>query len=618
MENKSFRTLLVFPPQWIPLNPHFSLLALAGHLKGEGFEVLVEDVNVRFYRHILTPRFLDYSLARAKNAFDYLQRKLLVTVARKQTDLTAQYQSARFLEIERYLTERMAQFSKLKEILPSALEVFNSKESFYDPCRLVKAFITLDKAFEVISLPYYPGKIKFNDFYTPAYPLSIDGLIGFAGDREENLFYPFLHKEASRLLKLKPDFIGISINTFTQIYAGLTLARFIWQRKPDGCHLNIGGNYFTRLPDVILESSSFFNHFAQSVIVGEGERPLAALLRALEHGDSLEKVPSLIYLDPQREKPVLTQKEPPLSLNELHHQSLDHIQLDSYFVPDPVISIQSSKGCYWQKCTFCDTDFGIQPDIKTHDKLMEELSYLKSSCGIENFEFIDESIFPDYMEKLAARINDEGLSISWFSNARTETAFTRELLDSLRKSGLRMLLWGVESGNMRIMKLINKGVDLERRFDILRASSDAGIWNFAYIFFGFPSETWEEAEETIAMICSLTDIIHSYGRSIFSLGKHAKLREKAEKMGIAKFISDPQEFSTSMSYESTSGMSPREVSEVAEICKHLCARAYGDPLWMYLRYREILFLYIKHFGMSHIHRFAFTPEQKEEINTLFS
>lgn len=618
MQNKSFKTLLIFPPQWIPLNPHFSICSLAGYLKGEGMEVIVEDINVKFYRHILTPRFLDYSKARAENAFEYLKHKLMLTVARKETDFKARYESARFLEIEKFLEKGLEHFNRVKKELPQAISTFDNRDRFYDPYHLIKAFITVDKALEIISLPYFPARIKFNDFYTPVYPLTIEGIISFSEDRGENLFYPFLEREVPLLLKHEPDLIGISINSPTQVYPGLTLARLLKKSKRERCHLNIGGNYFTRLPEVISDCSEFFRYFAESVITGEGEKPLVRLIRALKSGKSLKTVPCFIYFDENEyAKPQCTLKEPPFSLNELHHQSLDQIITDNYFVPDPVISLQSSKGCYWQKCTFCDTDFGIHPDVKLKGKLIEEIKFLKNTYGIENFEFIDESILPDYMNDLARTIIEEKIEIFWFSNARTETAFTPELLRQLKQSGLLMLLWGVESGNMRIMRLINKGIDLERRLEILRSASEAGIWNFAYIFFGFPSETKDEAEETINMIRNNIDIIHSYGRSIFSLGKHAKLREKAEKLGIVKFVSDLQAFSSDMSYESSSGMNPKEVIEMADACKHLCALAYGEPLWMYLRYREILFLYIKKYGRGYVQDFKFDMKQREEIHSMY-
>ncbi|MCK7484545.1 MAG: radical SAM protein [Bacillus subtilis] len=101
------------------------------------------------------------------------------------------------------------------------------------------------------------------------------------------------------------------------------------------------------------------------------------------------------------------------------------------------------------------------------------------------------------MDKLASKILEEKLDINWYCSARLETSLTKEILQKARAAGLRMILWGFESGSKRIMELINKGIDLDKRFEILRNATEADIWNFAYLFFGFPSETVEDAQETI-------------------------------------------------------------------------------------------------------------------------
>jgi anaerobic magnesium-protoporphyrin IX monomethyl ester cyclase len=618
MKHEEFVTLLVFPPQWIPLNPHFSLLSLAGHLRGEGHTVHLSDSNIRFYRYVLTEKFLDYAWKRAENCYHYLQHRLLVRISRKERSFKARCESARFLEIEKWLTRGKGVYQQIKRTLAEQMAVFSNEELFYDPCRLVKAFITVDRALEIASLPFFPAQVKFNDFFTPLFPLTLQGLLDFTKDRDENLFIHFFNDETRHLLAKKPDIIGISINSPTQLFPGLTLARMIMEKKQNSCHLTIGGNYFTRLGKELLESNDFFSLFADTVILGEGEKPLSRLITSLGAGEeSLHGIPSLVFRDQLTGRVVYTFNEKPCLLNELKPQSLDGIKKASYFVPDPVISLQSSKGCYWQKCTFCDTDFGVEPDIKSPERLIGEMEYLFREYGVTSFEFIDESIPPEYMENIARRLIEKNLPLYWFSNARTETSFTEERFHLMRKSGLLMLLWGIESGCGRIMKLINKGVDSEKRLDLLNAASRAGIWNFAYIFFGFPTETGEEARETIRLIQENTGSIHSYGRSIFTLGKHAKIREKAEKLGLIKSICDDQEFSTSLLYETAGGMKPGEILDITEECRKSCAAVYGEPLWMYLRYREVLFLYLKHFGMDYVINFQFDEKERLELHRLF-
>ena len=42
------KTLLLFPPQWTPVSPHFALPSLLGQLKAKGYEAFGMDLNRDF------------------------------------------------------------------------------------------------------------------------------------------------------------------------------------------------------------------------------------------------------------------------------------------------------------------------------------------------------------------------------------------------------------------------------------------------------------------------------------------------------------------------------------------------------------------------------------------
>ena len=51
-------------------------------------------------------------------------------------------------------------------------------------------------------------------------------------------------------------------------------------------------------------------------------------------------------------------------------------------------------------------------------------------------------------------------------------------------------------------------------------------------------------------------------------------------------------------------MNSQKINEGAGLCTQVCNRAYKNPLWMYLRYREILFLYISKYGAKALKNFT--------------
>jgi len=615
-ERAESRVRLVFPPQWVPLNPHFSLSALTGHLRGVGIAVDPWDLNVAFYRRLFTPGYLDYSLARAQNTHEFLQARL--TLGRVSGDRSREMGrlATRYFEIDKYLTTHREVWEQTRREIPEAVRVFDDRDRFYDPVHLVRAWVTLDKALELVSLPHHPSRLRLNDFSAPGLPLTVDGLVRFTGDAAENPFLAFLTSQVRPLLRGEPRLIGVSINSHSQLFGGLTLARLLRRYKTPRTHVTLGGNYFLRVRQTLLDRPIFLETFADSVLMGEGEASMTALFQALEAGRPLETVPNLVFSD-ENSGPRFTFPQKPVPLAERRLPDLDGLPLKDYFTPEIVLVTRASKGCSWQKCTFCDTDYGIQPDVRPVESVLAEVEHVRSRWGIENFEFIDESMDPAWLAEFSRRLQERGTTVHFFGNGRTEKAFTPERLEQMARAGLTMILWGIESGCERIMDLIQKGVDFHARLDILRAARQAGLWNFAFIFFGFPSETEEEALQTIRLIRDNRDIINAYGRSVFTLGKHSRIRGSARRLGLVDLIEDDQEFATTLSYRVTHGMSREEALRVADRCRLECAEAFGEPLWMLLRHREVIHLYLKEKGRGFMEGYRFPPEERQRLQELF-
>jgi anaerobic magnesium-protoporphyrin IX monomethyl ester cyclase len=600
-EGADFRTLLIFPPQWTPQNPHYAMASIAGHMRSKGHQVTMRDLNVEFYDEALTPLYIELSKQKILLNHNYLYPQCTLRAMIGDNSVEHRIEMLKLQEIERFLKNEKRVFESLGDLILDAKETFRDPRRFNNPIHLVNAFHVIDRALQLVSLPYYPARISFNHFEQPHCLFATHSLIVHAKDRSLNMFFDFYQAKISGLLGIRPSIIALSINSFSQVLPGLTLAHMLKNEAPLGTLISIGGNFFTRVKDTLLQRPEFFQNFCHVVALGEGEKQMVVMAETWREGKDLSGVPNIIYY--KDGKAHFSYEEPPENLDNLGFQDYEGLPLARYFSPEPVICIQSSKGCYWGKCTFCDSDFGIHRDVKSLDRLIAEIRYLKEKYNFRHYEFIDESIKPDYMERMARRFIEEKLEIRWFSNGRLEDAFTPELLKLLNDAGLTMVLWGFESGCERIMKLINKGVNLEKRYDILASARDVGIWNFAYIFFGFPTETEEEAMETIRALCDHKDIIHSYGRSVFTLGRHSLLYLDAERYGIFDMAKSGEELSTNISYKSRSGMSDEKIDEIMKRCTKLCSEGYDFALWYYLRYRENFHLYITKHGIDYVKNF---------------
>ena len=78
------KLLLIFPPQWTPISPHFALPSLIGQLKYCGFNAEAMDLNIDFFNDILTKENIENSIKTTKQQFEYLQKNLLSVFSPKK------------------------------------------------------------------------------------------------------------------------------------------------------------------------------------------------------------------------------------------------------------------------------------------------------------------------------------------------------------------------------------------------------------------------------------------------------------------------------------------------------------------------------------------------------
>ena len=86
------------------------------------------------------------------------------------------------------------------------------------------------------------------------------------------------------------------------------------------------------------------------------------------------------------------------------------------------------------------------------------------------------------------------------------------------------------------------------------------------------------------------------------MGRHSKLADEPEKYGMLKIYPAEEEFSPNINFDCV-GMNKNELKEILDYCLQECSKAYKNPIWMYLRYREWLFLYIDKFGSDKVQKF---------------
>jgi len=163
----------------------------------------------------------------------------------------------------------------------------------------------------------------------------------------------------------------------------------------------------------------------------------------------------------------------------------------------------------------------------------------------------------------------------------------------------------LESANDRILSLIDKGCDQATEKLVLKNSSDAGIWNHLYLFFGFPTEERFEAEDTIQFTVENGElgsgIIHSVGQSTFALEKDSAIYHNPSKFKIDRIIHDPKrDMAIVFDFDIKAGMPREEVMDVYENFNQIIEENFPSRnIWNFLS-REHFLLYLDHYGKEEI------------------
>ncbi len=118
-----------------------------------------------------------------------------------------------------------------------------------------------------------------------------------------------------------------------------------------------------------------------------------------------------------------------------------------------------------------------------------------------------------------------------------------------------MALFGLETASERMIERMVKGTQRETMGRVLEQSTQAGIWNHTFFFFGFPTETMEDAQETVNFIYAHQDSIHSAGVGAFILERCSPAHLDPARFGIRRMIDKPErDLAIYFDYEPESGL----------------------------------------------------------------
>ncbi|HZC80786.1 MAG TPA: radical SAM protein, partial [Nitrospiraceae bacterium] len=261
-----------------------------------------------------------------------------------------------------------------------------------------------------------------------------------------------------------------------------------------------------------------------------------------------------------------------------------------------------TRGCYWGKCAFCYHGMIYQDRYRMREPnlIAADVERLHLRYNVDHFAFNDEALPP----KLFRLLPDAIPKGKYFFTAlyKFEKFFKPSDYQRMYDLGFRSLYIGLESASERIQAHMKKNNLQSTMVANLQGAHDAGIWNHTFVFFGFPTETESEANETIAFMLDHADIIHSEGTGTFSFEHNAPIYHDPPAFGVAEVLEKEGRYlELYYDYRPVSGLDADGAGEMLR--KFDCAK---KALGVYVRGRwiprEYLLLLLSLHGRSTLQR----------------
>ena len=288
---------------------------------------------------------------------------------------------------------------------------------------------------------------------------------------------------------MKPDVVGLTAMTFTLVDCKLTIQEI---RKRFDPYIVVGGPHTAIFPSECFNKDGLAADF---VVVCEGELTMQRLIDDIESG----RIKRHSSIDERTYRQLAFIQD----LNELPFPARELTHIDNYYsvlaYDTPTTTAFSSRGCPFS-CAYCDRPalgkgFRAMDAIRVADEMEDCVKK-----GIKEIFFYDDtfSVSMKRVDSICDELIKRNINMKWDIRTRVNVV-TEALLEKMAKAGCDRIHFGVESGNPRVVKEMNKGTSIQQVEDAFRLCKKYKIKTLAYFMLGNPTETFEDVKDTLRL-----------------------------------------------------------------------------------------------------------------------
>jgi anaerobic magnesium-protoporphyrin IX monomethyl ester cyclase len=513
--------LLVNPPLTDPTAPYHSIPYLVGAARAAGHDrYRCVDANLDALTYLAQPAQVGAALRRARA----LRARIDRTGSPTRRDEIAYRQAL--------AAEGLTDNSVL-----GAIEVFRDAELFYHRPTYRAAVAVIHRWLDLLALQMPPGIME--DFLLrPKSAVNLCSTTDLADDTVIDAiaapFEDYLRDEfRPQLSDEEWGLVGFSVNYVGQLPVALRMARLVAEVRPQAV-IVFGGTEVGDLVKYTTRRDALWRVFSRArlLVPGEGESALIEILDAVAAGSEFAGIRGVMARDRPAVPPHINYE----NVAALPSPAYDVWAWQRYWSPEPVILHSPTRGCYWNKCTFCD--YGLNTDRPTspsRERPVETvLEDLRQAAKVgRTVYFAVDAMSPRYLRTLAAALSRSDLDVRWGAELRLERTFPRRGVGAaLAASGCVAISFGYESGSQRILDLIDKGVRINDVPGILTDLAEHGIAAQMMGFTGFPTESTQEARRTYEFLHEHDHLWAIAGIGTFELTPGSIVAKQPDRFGV--------------------------------------------------------------------------------------
>ncbi len=331
----------------------------------------------------------------------------------------------------------------------------------------------------------------------------------------------------------KNPIVGVTAQSHSVLKA-LDIIKQIKKNNKDSI-IVVGGNFFTNTHiDVLTRFKE-----VDVVVRSEGEITFYELVNAIQRNISFENIDGITY----RNNNEIIENKSRESEKDIEKFALKYDQLSEIHRFKEGILMRNyesenyrsypvyiGRGCS-RKCTFCEyNQFSYR--IRKIPHILREIEYLIKNYDAKYFTFADPSFcerknfIREFCEALIGKFPD----IKWSCEARADTPI--EILVLMAKAGCINIDFGLESGSEKILRAINKNIDLTKTYEFVKACHSLGIRTHMFLIVSLPEETEEDAMQTIKVCGELSEYVTSISLGVTQILPGTELERIAFEKGI--------------------------------------------------------------------------------------